>query len=264
MRKTISIIALSTILATFGYADKPTEVKEGLKKHEEAKEHHKKHWGYSGDVAASQWWRLDEKFKMCDEGRQQSPINVVPNKDVNLSDLDLNYTKGSTEIVNNGHAVQVNIEGGDIFTIDGVPYELKQFHFHTPSENHIMGKSFPMEAHFVHATKDGKLAVIAVLFEEGAENKAMGEVIKSFPIGEGKKGELKISSDSVKAVMPKNMEYYKFMGSLTTPPCSEQVKWFVLKNPQTVSKAQIKAMEKEIAKENNRPIQPKNGRVIEE
>jgi len=228
------------------------------------KEHSAKHWGYSGDVAPAHWGELDKKFHMCAEGKQQSPIDVVPTKDTNLSALDLNYTKGSKNIINNGHTVQVNIESGNIFKIDGKDYELKQFHFHTPSENHINGKSFPMEAHFVHATKDGNLAVIAVMFKEGKANSALEEIVKTFPIGEGKDTNLTMSQESVNAILPKNKDYYKFMGSLTTPPCSEQVKWFVLKEPQSASKEQIEAMNKEIGKNNNRPVQNSNGRVIEQ
>jgi len=256
----LSIIAVSAILLMNGCADETPKAKEATKQ----AEHHTKHWGYSGDVAPEHWGQLNEKFKMCSEGKQQTPINVVPTKDINLPPLDLKYTQGSKNIIDNGHAVQVNVKNGNIFTIDGVPYELKQFHFHTPSENHINGKSFPMEAHFVHATKDGKLAVIAVMFVEGSANPTLGKIIKSFPLEHNKEKALEFSQEYLNVVMPVNKDYYKFMGSLTTPPCSEQVKWFVLKTPQTASKAQIEAMSKQIAKKNNRPIQPTNGREIDE
>jgi carbonic anhydrase len=207
---------------------------------------------------------VNEKFNMCSEGKQQTPINIVATKDIDLPPLDLKYTQGSKSVVNNGHTVQVNIKNGNTLNIDGVPYELKQFHFHTPSENHINGKSFPLEAHFVHATKDGKLAVVAVLFKEGTMNPTLTKIIKTFPLEENKPAKLDLSKEYVDVVMPPKREYYKFMGSLTTPPCSEQVKWFVLKTPQTASKKQIEAMHKEINKNNNRPIQPTNGREIDE
>jgi carbonic anhydrase len=255
-----SIVALSTIFLITGCAEDSPKTVENA----HAEQHHAKHWGYNGDVGPNNWGKLDKKFHMCSEGKQQCPIDVVPTKDVDLPPLDLKYSKGTKSVINNGHTVQVNIQSGDIFNIDGVAYELKQFHFHTPSENHIKGKSFPMEAHFVHATKDGKLAVIAVMFVEGAANPALAKIIKSFPLEKNKETKLEFSPEYLDVVMPKDRGYYKFMGSLTTPPCSEGVKWFVLKKPQTASKAQIDAMHKEIGQNNNRPIQPRNGRVIEE
>jgi carbonic anhydrase len=259
----LSLIAISAIFFITGCAEKSPEAKNNKKiKTEIQHESHAKHWGYSGDVGPTNWGKLNPKFHMCSEGKQQCPINVVPTKDVNLPPLDLKYTKSSKNIIDNGHAVQVNMQKGNIFVIDGVPYELKQFHFHTPSENHIKGKSFPMEAHFVHASKDGKLAVIAVMFVEGAANPTLGKIEKEFPLEHNKAKDLTFSQEYLNVMLPENKDYYKFMGSLTTPPCSEDVKWFVLKTPITASKKQIEAMHKQINKENNRPIQPTNGREI--
>ncbi|HHH51889.1 MAG TPA: carbonic anhydrase family protein [Campylobacterales bacterium] len=259
----LSAIAISAIFLITGCAEDKPKAQEAVydAKHTE---HQHKHWGYSGDVNPAHWGELNEKFNMCSEGKQQTPINIVATKDIDLPPLDLKYTQGSKSVVNNGHTVQVNIKNGNTLNIDGVPYELKQFHFHTPSENHINGKSFPLEAHFVHATKDGKLAVVAVLFKVGTMNPTLTKIIKTFPLEENKPAKLDLSKEYVDVVMPPKREYYKFMGSLTTPPCSEQVKWFVLKTPQTASKKQIEAMHKEINKNNNRPIQPNNGREIDE
>lgn len=247
-----SAVALTAVLLIIGCSEDNSKVKG----------HGGVHWGYSGDSSPTHWGELDKKFKMCSEGKQQTPINIVATKDIKLPALDLKYGKGSKTVIDNGHTVQVNVESGNIFNIDGTPYELKQFHFHTPSENHLNNKSFPLEAHFVHATKDGKLAVIAVMFKEGASNPTLKKIIKSFPLEENKETPLKFSTESLNSVMPKDKDYYKFMGSLTTPPCSEQVKWFVIKTPQDASKAQIDAIHKEINKENNRPIQATNGREI--
>jgi carbonic anhydrase len=258
----LSAIAISTMFLIIGCAEDKPKTDEAVHNAKHAKHQHK-HWGYSGDVNPAHWGELDEKFHICAEGKQQTPINVVATKDIELPALDFKYTKGSKSIIDNGHTVQVNIKSGDIFNIDGVPYELKQFHFHTPSENHINGKSFPLEAHFVHATKDGKLAVVAVMFQEGTMNSTLTKIIKSFPLKENKETPLNFSEAYLNVVMPINKDYYKFMGSLTTPPCSEQVKWFVLKTPQTASKAQIEAIHKEINKQNNRPIQATNGREID-
>ena len=226
---------------------------------------HQKHWGYTGDVAPSHWSELNEEFKMCSEGKQQTPINIVATEDINLTALDLNYTTGSKSIIDNGHTVQINISEGSTFSIEKDLYELKQFHFHTPSENNINSKSFPLEAHFVHATKDGKLAVIGVMFEEGEENPVLKKIWNKFPkLERGTESKCGLSSDEIKMLMPEDKDYYQFMGSLTTPPCSEEVKWHVYKTPLTISKEQVKAFFDLYGHANNRPIQETNKRNIKE
>jgi len=233
--------------------------------HKEATHHHAKHWGYTADVAPSHWSELNEKFHMCSEGNQQSPINIIASTDTDLTPLNLNYTTGSKGIIDNGHTVQVNIADGSVLNIDGAAYKLKQFHFHTPSENNINGASFPLEAHFVHATDDGKLAVVAVMFKEGAENPVLAKIWNKLPkLVRGTESKCGLTSDEVKALMPENKDYYKFMGSLTTPPCSEQVKWHVYKTPLTVSKEQAAQFTALFGHPNNRPVQATNKRVIEE
>ena len=226
---------------------------------------HVKHWGYTADVAPSHWSELNPKYKMCSEGKSQSPINIVASSDIDLSPLALHYNTKSTTVIDNGHTVQVNIAEGSTFIIGDDKYELKQFHFHTPSENNINGKSFPFEVHFVHATKDGKLAVLAVMFEEAKENNAIiSKIWSKFPLKEGKKTELVLSAEEIQALMPSDKEYYKFTGSLTTPPCSEEVKWHVMKKPLTISKAQVKKFFDIYGHTNNRPIQKTNERKITE
>ena len=262
----ISAIFLMTACAEDSVKKPDVKAEKNSTIHEELSTKHTehKHWGYSGDVAPANWGKLDEKFKICSEGKVQMPIDIKPTKDIDLPKLDLKYSAKSNSIVNNGHTVQVNIDGGDTLTIDGDVYELKQFHFHTPSENHINGKEFPLEAHFVHATKDGKLAVISVMFKEGTMNPTLTKIVKAFPLKDNKPAKLELSKEYIDVMMPKNKDYYKTMGSLTTPPCSEGVTWIILKNPETASKAQIEAIHKEINKNNNRPIQPTNGREIDE
>ena len=263
---TYTTVALTSLLLMTGCSTKAPEAVQHEASQTTHEAHHAKHWGYSADVGPSHWSMLNEKFHMCSEGHQQSPINIDESKgkDIELPALAINYASGSKSVINNGHTVQVNIQDGDTLKINGEDYSLKQFHFHTPSENHINGKSFPLEAHFVHATKDGKLAVIAVMFEEWTANPTLAKIIKQFPLEHNKEQELKFSKDYVDVVMPAKRDYYHFMGSLTTPPCSEQVNWFVLKTPQTATAEQIAAMHKEIGMNDNRPVQPLNGRVIEE
>jgi carbonic anhydrase len=177
----------------------------------------------------------------------------------------LDYKTKSENVIDNGHTVQVNIAAGSTFTIGKDIYELKQFHFHTPSENNINHKSFPLEAHFVHATADGKLAVVAVMFEEAKESNAViSKIWSKFPLKESEKTELTLSTEEIQALIPSDKDYYKFMGSLTTPPCSQEVKWHVIKKPLAISKAQVKQFFDIYGHSNNRPIQDSNKRNIEE
>lgn len=254
---TLSAIAFTTLFMASGCSQNEPKM--------EAKKEvaHPSHWSYEGKEGPANWGNLDKTYHMCAEGKEQTPINIIPNKE-SQQPLELSYTQGSHDIINNGHTVQVNMENGDTFTIDGVPYTLKQFHFHTPSENHVNGNGFPMEAHFVHASADGKLAVIAVMFTEGAENPTLGKIIHSFPLEINKAKELLFDKEYLEVMMPEHKDNYHFMGSLTTPPCSEKVQWFVLKEPIFASKVQIEAIHQEIGQENNRPIQPTNDREITE
>jgi len=135
-----------------------------------------------------------------------------------------------------------------------------QFHFHSPSENHINDESFPMEAHIVHGDGVGNFAVIAVMFKEGEANPALEALWENMPTTEGE--HRKLNTANLSDLLPENKDYYRFTGSLTTPPCSEGLRWLVLKNPITASKAQIEQFQKVMQHPNNRPLQPINARVI--
>ena len=250
----LSLIAVSALVLTTGCAS-----------HNEKMEHsssHKAHWGYKGEVGPSHWSQLNEKFSMCSKGNMQSPINIIASEDKNLDALGFDYNTKSSNVINNGHTVQVNIQAGSTVSIDNMKYELKQFHFHTPSENNINGKEYPLEAHFVHATKEGKLAVVAVMFEYGEENPIINKIWSKFPLELNHKESLQLSQDDINAILPNDKEYYKFIGSLTTPPCSENVKWNVFKKSVTISKEQVEKFFDIYEHTNNRPIQKTNNRVI--
>jgi len=219
------------------------------------------HWGYTGHNAPDSWGSLSPKYLTCSEGKNQSPIDVRSSMDADLEPLIISYPKGSKEIINNGHTIQVDIEEGNTIVVDGITFNLKQFHFHTPSENHIEGKSFPLEAHFVHLDKDGNIAVLALMFEEGKENVQLTKVWEKMPKTGGEKSELALA-DIARSLLPENKDYYRFNGSLTTPPCTEGVRWFVLKTPVTISKEQVEAFLSIMHHPNNRPIQKTNARVI--
>lgn len=221
----------------------------------------KAHWGYTGDTGPEHWGELDEKYVMCAKGKNQSPIDLANFIEADLAPIQFNYQTPATEILNNGHTIQVNFPEGNTITLYGKMFELKQFHFHTPSENLIEGKSFAMEAHLVHADKDGNLAVIAVMYDEGEAQQLIALLWEQMP---EKAGEHKDLSGDVNAMglLPEDKDYYRFNGSLTTPPCSEGVWWLVMKQPLTVSKQQVETFAHLMHGANNRPIQPANARPV--
>jgi carbonic anhydrase len=226
---------------------------------------HGVHWGYKGDTGPEHWGDLSEEFLMCKIGKNQSPIDlrVMDAYDTNLPPLIFSYQSKTTSEINNGHSIQVNIEPGSFLQIDGKRFELKQFHFHTPSENKINGKFFPLEAHFVHVSKEGEIAVVAVMFEHGNANKALETFWNGMPLTAGDVHDIMMPTEVIKELLPSdNREYYRFNGSLTTPPCSEGVRWFVMKKPLQVSEKQVARFESVMHDHNNRPVQPINARVI--
>ena len=240
---------------------------EGGKKHK--KDHGNKaskaHWGYDGNVGPAYWAKLDSAYTMCDSGTNQSPVNLTGFVEAELPPLTFNYASSATDITNNGHTVKVSFAPGSTVTVDGKPFELSQFHFHTPSENQIDGKTFPMEAHFVHRfvdeNKQTQWLAIAVMFEEGDANLTITDLWKQIP----QKVEDKMTLTSQvngAALLPENRDYYRFSGSFTTPPCTEGIRWIVMKTPLMASKEQMDAFTKLMGGSNNRPVQPLNARVV--
>lgn len=219
------------------------------------------HWTYSGEEGPDNWARLSPEYSAC-AGKNQSPINLAGFIEADLKPIDLSYQPGGSEILNNGHTVQVNYAPGSTITVDGTPFALKQFHFHAPSENHIDGKSYALEGHLVHADKDGNLAVIALMYNEGAESKALAQIWAALPEKADTKGALSAAFDATQ-LLPAKRDYYRFNGSLTTPPCTEGVRWLVMKEPLTVSKQQIEQFSHAMGGHpNNRPVQTVNARPV--
>ena len=219
------------------------------------------HWGYSGAEGPQKWGSLSRDYESCSAGRNQSPINLDSSRDVELDPIKFNYRAGGDAILNKGHTVQVSYESGSRMTIDGHTYELKQFHFHAPSENRIHGKAFPMEVHFVHQDDKGKLAVVAVMIDRGDTNALLTKAWARVPEEVGEKAEL-ASAVSAEDLLPSNREYYRFNGSLTTPPCTEGVLWLVMKHPINASTSQIDQFAHVVHHPNNRPVQALNNRVV--
>ena len=222
---------------------------------------HGTHWGYTGAESAENWGKLSPEFGLCGTGKNQSPIDITGTLDAKTPAIHFQYQANGGEVINNGHTIQVNFAAGSDMVMNGTTYHLKQFHFHAPSENHIDGQSYPMEAHLVHADDKGNLAVIGVMFNIGEENKTIANIWAKMPEKADGKNALE-SAVSAMNLLPKNHGYYRFNGSLTTPPCSEGVTWMVMKRPMTVSQAQIDQFSKVMGVANNRPVQPINARSV--
>ena len=219
------------------------------------------HWEYNGKHGPAAWGELDSNFAECKLGKEQSPIDIRHAKKGHLAPLTFGYHVTHAEEVNNGHTIQINLDDGGELTLDGVPYKLVQFHFHTPSEEHINGKAYPMVMHLVHKNAEGKLAVVGVMLKEGKVNAALKPFFDHMPQAAGEKMQLE-GNFNVANMLPAKLDYFKYMGSLTTPPCSEGVRWQVLQQPIEVSHEQIAAFHK-LYKFNARPVQPLHGRTVE-
>ena len=220
------------------------------------------HWAYKGHGGPAEWGSMDAAFASCQLGKLQSPIDIRGAKPAKLPPIKFNYQPSALSIIDNGHTIQVNYAPGSFIVVGGVRWELVQFHFHHPSEEKIDGKAHDMVAHLVHKNAEGKLAVVAVLIDKGGANELVQTLWKNIPHEKGKEVAVASTSIDVTKLLPENKDYYTFQGSLTTPPCSEGVTWFVLKAPVKVADGEVAAFAK-IYPLNARPVQPLNGRTIE-
>ena len=230
------------------------KVKETAPIHKKAE--HNKHWDYGTDNGPAHW---EEFSNTCGKGIHQSPINIIPGKTMSMNhDYDLSMhddITGMAKIIDNGHSIKVTPEHGGAITLHGENFNLIQFHFHGKSEHTIDGKRFDMVAHMVHQNpKTKQLAVIAVFFEPGPANIVLEKIINN--VG----STVKIDPQDFMAL--DTAHYYHYIGSLTTPPCSENVQWYLLKNPITASKEQIEHFRKFYV-DNERPVQELHDRVVE-
>jgi carbonic anhydrase len=229
---------------------------------EAALQHAHLNWSYEGDGGPENWAKLDPKNNLCASGQRQSPIDIRDGIRVDLEPIKFDYKPSTFRIVDNGHTVQVAVGGGSI-TITGKTYELVQFHFHKPSEEKIDGRGFDMVAHLVHRADDGKLAVVAVLLEKGTENPFVQTLWNNLPLEKNMEVSPPSAAIDLNAFLPTNRNYYTYMGSLTTPPCSEGVLWLVLRQPVSVSAEQVGIFSR-LYRNNARPIQPAGARLIKE
>ena len=223
------------------------------------------HWSYEGEGAPEHWGALDEAYKTCQSGMNQSPVNIDSTIKAHLTPLKTHYIDGPVTLTNNGHTIQAveKPDTADTIMLDNQAWALQQFHFHAPSENTIHGKKFDMEMHLVHKDAEGALTVVAVMFDKGAANAELDKLWGIMP-GQAEQSATLETKLDLNKLLPKNKTYWRFSGSLTTPPCSEGVTWIVLKNPMTLSAAQLEKFTHTMHHDNNRPVQSLHGRVVVE
>jgi len=228
----------------------------------------KTHWTYDGPTGAEHWSSLDPEYAACSAGREQSPIDIRNSQKAELPALRFQYQSGPLKyLINNGYTIRVNYHdapaAGSFLTVGGTRYQLTQLHFHHPSEEYINGKPYDMVLHLMHEASDGKIAGVAVLLKAGRANATIQQIWAHMPKTEGKEMEVPGVELNPAGMLPQNSAYYTYRGSLTAPPCTEDVTWFVLKTPVDVSPEQIKAFAK-LYPRDVRPLQPINGRIVKE
>lgn len=220
----------------------------------------KTHWDYEGPEGPENWGVLAPEFDMCSRGKNQSPINLVAAIHADLPELVFDYRHtGIVQERNTGHAIQENLKPDNFLIFSGERFELKQFHFHSPSEHLVGGRSFPMEIHLVHQNEQGSYAVVGLLFEEGERN----ELMDRLPSFRRQRGEDPYGDPiDYNELITDRGDYFLYNGSLTTPPCTEGVRWFVIKQPIIASPDQIQHYHDLLGFDNNRPIQEDNSRLV--
>ncbi len=218
-------------------------------------------WGYQPENGPDVWERLSPTYRLCGVGKHQSPIDIVNPTPAKLPAITFNYQSVSLNIHNTGNTIEVAYPKGSWIEVDGTKYHLLQFHFHAPSEHTVAGNPYDMEMHLVHESEDGTLAVIGGLIKSGSVNTAFSSFWHHLPSTDGESKQIESVVLNASDLLPSTTHTYRYDGSLTTPPCSEGVKWFVLTTPIEMSQTQIAAF-KAIMDGNNRPVQPLNGREL--
>ncbi|MBC7732887.1 MAG: carbonic anhydrase family protein [Bacteriovorax sp.] len=219
-------------------------------------------WDYAGSGGPDTWGQMKPEFARCSSGLWQSPIDIRDGIKVNLDPVQFDYKPSAFRVLDNGHTVQVNVGPGNSIDVGGRRYDLVQFHFHRPSEERINGRQFDMVVHLVHKDIDNRLAVVAVLLDRGSAHPLVQNVWNNLPLEKGDEVAARTTID-LNALLPTDRSYFTYMGSLTTPPCSEGVLWMVMKAPMPISSEQIGIFAR-LYPMNARPIQSVSGRLIKE
>lgn len=223
---------------------------------------HDIHWAYAGEGGPARWGAIKPEFGLCATGQRQSPIDIRGGIAVDLEPVQFDYRPVGFAVLDNGHTVQVNVGPGNFIAVGGRRYELVQFHFHRPSEERIDGRQTDMVAHLVHKDPEGRLAVVAVLLQRGAEQPVIQSVWNNLPLEKNDEARAPGALE-IDRLLPTDRGYYTYMGSLTTPPCTEGVLWIVMRQPVAVSQEQIDIFAR-LYPMNARPVQSAGGRLIKQ
>ena len=222
------------------------------------------HWTYEGETGPKHWAEI-EKQSDCD-GNSQSPINIIDVyvvDDTSLQPIDIHYSNNIKihDVTNNGHTIQYNFDKGDYIMLNDEKHELKQIHFHEASEHTINGIRYPLEMHMVHVSQQNKIAVLAVMAQEGESSEPFTFLENYLPVKNGETKQINANFD-LNLNLPQNKEYYTYNGSLTTPPCTQGVRWYIFKTPITISLDQVKQLQSLMPVNNYRDEQPINKRIV--
>jgi carbonic anhydrase len=223
---------------------------------------HSSEWSYEGENGPQAWAKLAPEYAKCGSGERQSPIDLRDGMKLDLEPIAFEYRPSGFKVIDNGHTIQANIGGWNAMRVMGRRFKLVQLHFHRPSEEMIDGRQFDMVAHLVHKDSEGRLAVVAVLIENGARQPAIQAVLNNLPLEKGEEMPAATNLD-LNQILPENRRYFTYMGSLTTPPCSEDVLWVVMKQPVQASADQLNLFAR-LYPMNARPVQSAAGRMIKE
>jgi carbonic anhydrase len=226
----------------------------------------KTRWSYEGASGPEHWGDLDPDYAACKVGKEQSPIDIRNAKKAELPAIRFEYKSGPLKIINNGYtAVRVNYApgNGNLLFVGDQRYELTQFHFHHPSEESIHGKPYDMVAHLMHESSDGKVAGVAVLLKAGRANAVVQQLWEHMPKTPSKEELIAGVEVNPTGLLPRDTSYYTYKGSLTAPPCTEGVTWFVLRTPMDISAGQVSEFAA-LYPHDVRPVQPLNGRIVKE
>ena len=256
--KNISTIWLAVVLL-FWSCERPAEhTAQSV-----SKAKHAPHWAYTGKEDPAHWAMLSPEFIKCAEGHGQSPIDIRTNganPTASARHIVFHYRPSLLDIINNGHTIQASYQQASFIQIGDRFFDLKQFHFHTPSEHALNGKKFPMELHLVHADANGELAVVGIFIQEGEQNPAFQPIWEHLPAHADEHFQLNLQVD-VHKFLPADHDTYRYEGSLTTPPCTEGVHWYVMGQPISMSSSQIGKFQR-LFENNCRPLQPLYDRKI--
>lgn len=221
------------------------------------------HWSYEGEDGPEHWGDLSPDYSFCRDGQNQSPVDLVADLHVDLPELVFQYHGTPLHETHNGHTIMVNVQPGSYLEVPdrNERFGLVQAHFHSPSEHTVDGEFFAMEIHMVHSRHDGGLLVVGIMIDEGEENPMLNRIWSFMPEKEGESTESPLTVFE-SGILPPTTDYFAYSGSLTTPPCSEGVRWIVLREPITASAAQIARFKEKVGPVTNRPVQPHNARLI--